>query len=78
MLSGSVIFDWSHIDQLNIALDDLRVDSSLTAPKQDRHWHYLQVAGTELTAGRVAISNAIELAEGHIDLLVLLLEPVDQ
>lgn len=70
MDSDSAKFDWSHIDQLNAALDDLRIDSSLRAPKQNRHCLYLRDAGAELAAGSIAISNATELAEGHTDLVV--------
>lgn len=78
MDSDSAKFDWSHIVQLNAALDDLRIDSSLRAPKQNRHCLYLRDAGAELAAGSIAISNATELAEAHTDLVVLLLEPANQ
>lgn len=73
----STSFDWNNIDELESSLRDFEI-VGWPRPKQcSAHCDVLRRLGNQLSATRTAVSNAVELAQGHSDLVILLLEPAD-
>lgn len=70
-------FDWNGINDLETGLREFEVLGWPKAGIRSDHCSILDNLGRQLSATPTAISNAIELAKGHGDLVILLLEPAD-
>jgi hypothetical protein len=75
--SITISFDWNNLDELEVSIQDLAVVGFHKAAKTAKHCDVLRHAQACLAASDIAVANAVELAEGHADLAVLLLEPAD-
>ena len=75
--SITVSFDWNNIHELESLLRDFEIVGWPRAEQYSAHCGALRSLENQLSPTTTAISNAIELAEGHKDLAVLLLEPAD-
>lgn len=73
----TISFDWNDLDELEVSLRNLAVVGFFEAARTAKHCDVLRHAQACLTANDIAVANAVELAEGHADLAVLLLEPAD-
>lgn len=65
------------LDELELSLRHLEVVGFFKAARTAKHCDVLHRAQECLNANDIAVANAVELAEGHADLAVLLLEPAD-
>jgi len=70
-------FDWNDLSGLEVSLQNLAVVGFHKAARTAKHCDVPRHAQACLTASDIAVANAVELAEGHADLAVLLLEPAD-
>lgn len=73
----STCFDWKDLAELELCLHNLKVTTPPKAAVHSQHCTILRNTAIRPGATQVAIENAVELAKGHRDLAILLLEPAD-
>ncbi|KAK4934831.1 hypothetical protein LTR10_023999 [Elasticomyces elasticus] len=72
-----ISFDWMSVDELEPTLHTLRLPQIPHAAILDRHYRPLRQLADHLNVGTVGKDNALNLARGHSDLAIILLEPAN-
>ena len=75
--SITIPFDWNDLDELGLSLRNLSIVGFFKAARTAKHCDVLRQAQACLSANNMTVANAVELAEGHADMAVLLSEPAD-
>lgn len=73
----TIRFDWSTLDDLESALGQFELPQRPSGSNVDQHCDHLNSLANHFKVHDIARRNADDLARGHRDLLVMLLEPAD-